>query len=372
MPSILDTDHFKLGLFSANCSGGLAVTTIPERWKATWDDNLRLAKLADEVGIDFMLPIARWIGYGGSTNFHESVLEPIPWATGIVANTERLSAFATIHTVFNHPAVTAKQLATIDQMGPGRVGLNVVAGWNEPEYRAMGLDLPTDHDTRYAYSQEWLDVVTKLWAPGERQDLMGEHWKLEGIESVPKPAAGRLPILNAGSSPQGRAYAAKNADFVFTIVRDPEEGAGVVEQVRADAAAQGRTTGVMTPSHVVCRPTRAEAEEYLHYYSVENADWDAVDNLMKLQGLHAQSFTAELLADFRPRFAAGHGTCPLIGSPDDVADEIERYAKAGFSGMTLAFVDYVGELEYFAQEVLPRLERKGLRPADLGTRVLSA
>jgi alkanesulfonate monooxygenase SsuD/methylene tetrahydromethanopterin reductase-like flavin-dependent oxidoreductase (luciferase family) len=313
-----------------------------------------------------MLPIARWIGYGGQTNFHEGVLEPVPWAAGLLSNTERLTVFTTIHTAFNHPVVTAKQLATIDQMAPGRIGLNVVAGWNEPEYRAMGVDLPQDHDSRYALAQEWVEIIGRLWADGERTDLPGRFWNLEGIESVPKPHARRLPILNAGSSAQGRAFAARNADFVFTIVAGPGDGAEIVRTVKADAAARGRQTGVLTPAHVVCRPTAAEAEEFLHYYADEKADWEAVDNLMRLQGLHAQSFTQEMLELFRSRFAAGHGTCPLIGSPDDVADEIERYAKAGFAGMTLAFVDYVGELEYFAQEVMPRLVKKGLRSEPVG------
>jgi alkanesulfonate monooxygenase SsuD/methylene tetrahydromethanopterin reductase-like flavin-dependent oxidoreductase (luciferase family) len=359
---ILEADHFRLGLFSSNCTGGLAVTTIPERWSASWEDNLRLARLADATGIDFMLPIARWIGYGGETNFHEGVLEPVPWATAILANTTRLNAFATVHTAFNHPAVTAKQLATVDQMAPGRIGVNVVAGWNQPEYVAMGADLPQDHDSRYELAQEWIDVMTTLWSRDGRYDLKGRFWNLEGVESMPKPAARRLPILNAGSSAQGKAYAARNADFVFTIVSGPEEGAGVVKELQANSAALGRAAGVLTPTHVVCRPTKKEAEEYLHYYAEENADWGAVDNLMKLQGMHAQSFSKELLANFRSRFAAGHGTCPLIGSPDDVADESERFAKAGFGGITMAFVDYVGELEYFAQEVMPRLVKKGLRP----------
>ncbi|TKV57399.1 LLM class flavin-dependent oxidoreductase [Nakamurella flava] len=359
---LLDADHFRLGLFSSNCTGGLAVTTIPERWSASWADNLRLAQLADRVGIDFMLPIARWIGYGGVTNFHEGVLEPVPWATAIVASTERVTAFATVHTAFNHPVVTAKQLATVDQVAPGRVGVNVVAGWNQPEYEAMGVDLPQDHDSRYALAQEWIDIVTTLWQREGRYDVPGRFWNLTGVEALPKPADGRLPILNAGSSAQGKAYAARNADFVFTIVSGPEQGAEVVRGLHADAAAQGRTSGVLTPTHVVCRPTREEAREYLHYYADENADWDAVDNLMRLQGLHAQSFSPEMLATFRGRFAAGHGTCPLVGSPDDVADEIERFARAGFGGITMSFVDYVGELEYFAQEVMPRLVKKGLRP----------
>jgi alkanesulfonate monooxygenase SsuD/methylene tetrahydromethanopterin reductase-like flavin-dependent oxidoreductase (luciferase family) len=169
-------------------------------------------------------------------------------------------------------------------------------------------------------------------------------------------------VLNAGSSEQGRDFAARNANYVFTIIGDAREGAALVERLTSKARVDyGREVGVMSPAHVVCRPTRAEALDYLHYYADEHADWDAVDNLMRLQGLHAQSFTKEMLSAFRPRFAAGHGTCPLIGTPDEVADEIGRYHRAGLAGMTLSFVDYVGELEQFGAEVIPRLEAKGIR-----------
>ena len=91
--SIIDGKDFKLGLFSSNCSGGMAVSKAPDRWSASWDDNLRLAQIADEVGIDFLLPIARWIGYGGETNFHGSVLDPTVWAASLLANTKRISVF---------------------------------------------------------------------------------------------------------------------------------------------------------------------------------------------------------------------------------------------------------------------------------------
>lgn len=353
---------FKLGLFSPNCSSGLAVTKVPERWSGSWEDNLTLARLADEVGIDFLLPIARWIGYGGATDFHGGVLETVTWAAGLLAHTRRITVFATVHTAFTHPVVAAKQLATIDHIGRGRAGLNIVAGWNQPEYEVFGVDLPAGHDRRYALAQEWWDVVRRIWTSEEAFDHRGDFFTGAGIEGRPLPYDGVLPVVNAGSSTQGRAFAARNADFVLTIVVGPDDGAEVVDRIRAQAADQfGRTTGILTPSHVVCRPTRTEALDYLHYYADEHADWDAVDNLMRLQGLHAQSFTPELLANYRARFAAGHGTVPLYGTPDEVADGIELYHKAGFAGMTLAFVDYIGELGYFAQEVLPRLERKGLR-----------
>ncbi|MBN9111995.1 MAG: LLM class flavin-dependent oxidoreductase [Pseudonocardia sp.] len=362
MKAISDGKDFKLGLFSANCSSGLAVTRIPERWSASWADNLRLAQLADEVGIDFLLPIARWIGYGGDTNFHESVLDPTSLAAALLARTDRITVFSTVHAAFNHPVVAAKALATVDQIGQGRAGINIVAGWNEPEYRAMGLDLPTDHDDRYALAQEWWDVIRRIWTTDGSFDHDGRFFQLQGVEGMPEPFDGPLPVLNAGSSGQGRGFAARNADFAFTIVGGPEDGADVVRTVTAAAEQDhGRSVGVFTLGHVVCRPTRAEAEDYLRYYADENADWAAVDNLMRLQGLHAQSFTPEMLETFRNRFAAGHGSCPLVGDPDDVADGIAALHEAGFAGMTVSFVDYAGELGYFAQEVIPRLEARGVR-----------
>ncbi|GAA2201030.1 LLM class flavin-dependent oxidoreductase [Sinomonas flava] len=364
--SILDGRGFKLGLFSPNCSGGLAVTKIDERWSASWEDNLRLAKIADAAGIDFLLPIARWIGYKGETNFHGHVLDPIVWAAGILASTERINVFSTIHTAFNHPLAVAKAIATLDQIGGGgRAGLNIVAGWNQPEYETMGVDMPQAHDDRYAFAQEWWDVIRDAWSRSDIFDHAGTYFNLAHIESEPKPRGGRVPVLNAGSSRQGREFAARNSDFVFTIIPDTETGAGIAAGLKEQARAEhGRDVGVLTLGHAVCRPTRAEAEEYVRYYAEENADWGAVDYLMGLQGLHAQSFTPEMLATMRSRFASGHGSLPMFGTPDDVADAIERVHLAGFDGMTLAFVDYAGELPYFAQEVLPRLEAKGVRLPD--------
>jgi hypothetical protein len=70
----------KLGLFGANCSSGRAVTKVPERWSGSWPDSLRLAQMADDAGIEFMLPIGRWKGYGGDTDYQGSTLESVTWA----------------------------------------------------------------------------------------------------------------------------------------------------------------------------------------------------------------------------------------------------------------------------------------------------
>ncbi|TGS25425.1 LLM class flavin-dependent oxidoreductase, partial [bacterium M00.F.Ca.ET.180.01.1.1] len=92
---------------------------------------------------------------------------------GLLALTHNLTVFATTHTAANHPVVVAKQLATIDQISRGRIGLNIVAGWNKPEYQALGLTLPDDHTTRYGYVQEWFGIVRALWSRTEAFDWDG-------------------------------------------------------------------------------------------------------------------------------------------------------------------------------------------------------
>jgi dimethylsulfone monooxygenase len=358
---ILGGNTLKLGFFSPNCSGGMAVTKVPERWVNNWDNNIALAKLADEAGIEFLLPIARWIGYGGETDFHGNVLETITWATGLLAHTSRINVFATVHTAFIHPIVAAKQLATADQLGHGRLGLNVVAGWNKPEYDAFGIALPEKHSDRYALAQEWLEAIRQIWAADRPFNFDGQFFHMTGVYGFPHPYEGLPPIMNAAGSGEGRAFAVANADYLFAISVDLEKSKTEVADIKAKAAAVGRDTGVFTLCHCVCRPTQREAEEYYAHYANEYADWGAVDNLMTLQGLHAQSFPPEALRTMRGRFAAGHGTYPLVGDPDTVARQLAEVSAAGFAGTTLSFVDYVKEFPYFRDEVIPRLERMGLR-----------
>jgi dimethylsulfone monooxygenase len=358
---ILNDNKLKLGFFSANCSGGMSVTKVPERWVNSWENNIHLAQLADDAGIEFLLPIARWIGYGGETDFHGSVLETLIWATGLLAHTKRINVFATVHTAFIHPVVAAKQLATADQLSHGRLGLNVVAGWNKPEYDAFGIDLPEKHTDRYELAQEWFDLVSRIWNHEGPFEWKGKYYKAKGLYGFPRPFDGNPPVMNAAGSGEGRDFAARNADFLFAISIDLEQSKKEVEQIKERAARLGRDTGVFTLCHVVCRPTKNDAEEYYRYYSQENADWGAVDNLMRLQGLHAQSFPPEALRTMRDRFAAGHGTYPLVGDPDTIVKEMEKISASGFAGTTLSFVDYVKEFPFFRDEVLPRLERMGLR-----------
>ena len=151
--SMFNANKLKLGIFAPNCSSGMAVTKVPERWKSTWPNNLRLAQLADDAGIEFLLPIARWKGYGGETDFEGSTLETITWACGLLAKTKRITVFGTVHAPLVHPIFAAKQFVTVDHISEGRFGLNVVCGWNQDEFDMFGI-AQREHDTRYEYGQD--------------------------------------------------------------------------------------------------------------------------------------------------------------------------------------------------------------------------
>jgi dimethylsulfone monooxygenase len=364
MRRMLETKDFVLGTFATNCSGGMTVTKVPERWPATWEANERLAVLLDDAGIDFMLPIARWIGYGGETDFHGTVLETITWAAALLAKTKNISVFATVHVAANNPVIVAKQIATIDEISRGRAGLNIVAGWNRLEYEALGLELPTDHERRYRYAQEWFDVVQKIWTHAGKFDWNGEFFKLKGCYGNPKPWHGERPaIINAAGSGEGREFALRNANFLFTPAIDLSRSGPEIKDLKAKAKAVGRDVDVLTFAHVVCRPTEKEAKDYWQYFANEHADWVAVDNLIALQFANAQSFPHDLLALIRDRMAAGHGGFPLVGTPQQVAEGIGELHAAGFKGTTISFVDYAEEFPYFRDNVLPILEASGLRSA---------
>src|SRR5579864_5903390 len=94
--SLTSGNPLKLGLFGSNCSNGRSYTTVPERWDGSWENNLRLAQLADSVGLECIVPIARWKGYGGQTNVNGSSFESIAWACGLLAGTLHVNVFCTV------------------------------------------------------------------------------------------------------------------------------------------------------------------------------------------------------------------------------------------------------------------------------------
>ncbi|HUK58163.1 MAG TPA: LLM class flavin-dependent oxidoreductase [Stellaceae bacterium] len=361
--TMFDGNRFKLAVFGSNCSSGRAATKVPERWANSFAENVRLAQLADDIGIECMVPIGRWKGYGGETNFEGATFETITWACGLLAATKRITVFGTVHVPIFPPVLAAKQIVTADHIGEGRFGLNIVCGWNQDEFDMFGLDQDI-HDDRYARGKEWLDVILRIWGEDAPFDYAGSYYKLKGVEGRPMPWAGQRPILmNAGNSPTGRKFGADNCDMVFDQPHALDRAKERILEVRAWAKARGAAVQVFTSGAIVCRPTQKEADEYFRHFAVEERDNGAIDRMFSLylNPANQRTMTREEIEKLRARYGAGYGGLLAVGDPDVVARELQKLTEAGFDGFCFSFVSYNDELPYFAQEVIPRLERMGLR-----------
>ena len=357
MPRKISDNKFKLGLFCSNCSSGITKTFAPERWEPTWQNNRAMALAAEQAEIDFLLPLANWLGMGGTAPTESTILEPLVWAAGLLEATQKITIFATIHAPFLHPVFATKQINMCDQIGEGRFGLNVVSGGNPPEFALFGVPM-AEHEERYAYTEEWLTLVKRMWSEHKPFDFKGQFFDLKGVLSNPKPWGGEAPLLiSAGSSPTGRKFARRHADCLFMLIVSLDQ---LAEEIRKIREGSERHFGIYASGHLFCRKTRRETDEYYHYIVHEHGDWKAADFLDEMHQ-HAGSIPEEARAGMRERFVSGTGTFMVKGDPDEVAQTYKRMSDAGLDGMATALVHFLDDLPILRDEVLPRMERLGIR-----------
>lgn len=352
--------RFKLAVFGANVSGGCSITAAEGTIAVNWPESRRIAELADRAGLDAMIPVARWKGFRGETNFNDRCFETFTWAAGVAAVTSRIQVFATVQVPTVHPVRAAKEIATIDHISGGRFGLNLVAGWNEAELQMFGLP-QRRHDERYAFSSEWADILKRIWTE-DTFDFSGEFFSMPGVHSEPKPLQRPGPaIMSAGQSPAGTDFAARHADLQFIFVPDTSKLQRTVSDLKANAFERyGRTIKVMSLANIVCRSTEKEALDYFHYYVREKGDVEGAKHLITNIAPNSQSADFSDKA-FQEAIIAGYGAIPLIGTPDQIVEKIAQLADAGLDGLTLSWVNYESGLQQYEAELLPRLRRKGLR-----------
>lgn len=350
---------FKIGVFSTNADGGLAITTVPERWRASWADNVAAATIADRAGLDFFLPIARWRGFGGSTNTREHSFETFTWASALAALTEQIAVFATVHVPLVHPVYAAKALATVDHVSGGRAGLNIVCGWNPQEFAMFGV---TPDEAAYERAQEWIDIIERAYTASAPFNYSGTYYDLKGVVSRPKSLQTPRPItMNAAFGGPGRDFAARSCDMLFTTFTDIADGAGHIADITGRAEAVGREIGVYTVCHVVCRDSADEAAAAYDRYARDEADHAAVEAHMAGKRAFSKSHDEEAYVRYAQRFAGGAGSYPLVGTPEHIAGELVAIHRTGFGGAALSFLNYTDEMPGFCDKVLPLLAEAGIR-----------
>jgi dimethylsulfone monooxygenase len=361
----LNTRKLKLGTFQTNLDSGCVMSDLDGRLDISWQNTVALAKLAEEMEFEALVPVARWHGFGGATNPQGPGFEAYTWAAGIAASTRRPGVFATSHISLNHPIIAAKQSTVIDHISGGRYTLNIVTGWNQPEIDMFGTVMMT-HEDRYACAEEWLTIIKRLWIEDETFDFEGKFFKITKGYLAPKPIQRPYPaVMNAGASERGRRFACKHADLVFTVIRT-----GGLDEVRAHVQAYhtmareyGREIRVWTVANLVQGETEQEARDFYRYYVHEKGDWQAATNMIDVFAaeINARNIPPERLKAYQEAFIAGWGGFPLIGTKEQIVDGLRDLSRAGLDGVLLAWPRFEPGMRQFRDVTYPLLKQAGLR-----------
>jgi FMNH2-dependent dimethyl sulfone monooxygenase len=362
VPLLNNENAFKLAVFGVNVSGGCAMTTTDGTVQVDWAESRRIAAAADAAGLDALVPVARWKGAGGSTNFNDRSFETFTWAAAVAAVTDRIQPLATIHVPTAHPLRVAKEAATVDHISGGRFGLNIVAGWNEPEFAMFGIE-QRRHDEKYAVAAEWATVVHRLWTE-DTFDFTGDYYAGTALHSCPRPVQSPGPlIMSAGSSAAGQEFAAANAEINFIQAADLEAHRDKAASVRSLAKENfDRQISVMGMGYVVCADTEKEARRFRDHYVIEKGDWACAAAMINVAADNVESVDVRTRAVMES-LIAGYAAMPLVGTPERIVDAMLAMSEVGLDGCTLSWVDYESGIAQYAEQIHPLLVEAGLRAA---------
>jgi len=347
------------------------------------------------------------------------LLEPTVAVPAMAAVTDRLGFGVTASITYGQPYLLARTFATLDHFTGGRVAWNVVTSYQDSAARNLGLTRQLPHDERYDRADECLDALYRLWEgsvePGavvrdaesgvfadparvHPAGVSGAHVSVPGTALTHPGPQGTPYLFQAGASDRGRTFAQEHAEAVFFIGPTPAHVRRFVEQTREGLRAAGRAEDairVLTMVTVVVAETDEEAQARLRGYA-EHVDLDGALALfggwtgVDLAGLdpdaplehvvtdanrsalaafttHAdgRSWTLREVAEF---VAIGGRGPVLVGSPQTVADELERWqAETGVDGFNVSGAVRPADLERFSALVSPELRRRGvLREPEAG------
>ena len=363
-PIFASTRKLKLGTFQTNLDSACIMSDLDGRHEITWPNTLALAKLADQMQFEAIVPVARWRGFGGKVNPQGPGFETYTWAAGLTALTKAPSVFATSHVPMYHPIVSAKQSAVIDHIGGGRFTLNIVAGWNKPEIDMFGTTL-LEHDERFAVTEEWITIIKRLWTEEDEFDFEGKYYNIKKGYLQPKPLQKPYPaLMNAGGSERGRHFCAKHCDVAYVALPNfsPDESKKQIDAYRTLAEQEyKRQLQVWSLAYIVQAETEKEARDFHDYYVNQKGDWEAAKNVITTIGLNAKTFPPEVLANLESSFIAGWSGIPLIGTREQIVDKIALLSKAGIDGLMLSWPRYEEGMREFGKTTLPLLKQAGLR-----------
>jgi FMN-dependent oxidoreductase (nitrilotriacetate monooxygenase family) len=378
---------------------------------------VELAKLLEKGKFDciFFADVVGLYGdYQGSyRKFVESGLQipsndPGAIASALVHQTEHLGIAITSSILQDHPFNFARRMSTLDHASNGRIAWNIVTSLSDNAWRNFGYDGLPRHDDRYLWAEEYTDVVYKLWegswddgavlvdrAGGQHADFdkvhkiyhHGKRYRVEGPHLV-APSPQRTPLLfQAGSSPAGRRFAARNAEAQFIVSPHPSAAADLIADTRRLVAEAGRLptdlrffqglSFVVGSTEDEAARKAAELDDYLDDdaiiahsaggLGVDLGFYDLDTPIGEVRGEGSRSHLAWLheavphreptvrdLARLRSR------TGRVVGTPSRIADVLADWREAGVDGINVINATIPGSYVEFIDHVLPVLRERGL------------
>lgn len=342
-------------------------------------------------------------------------MDPIAAAAALAAVTEHIGIICTASTTFYHPYQLARQMATLNNITEGRIGWNVVTSSEDRAAQNFGLDELPEHDRRYDMAEEFMDVAQKLWASFDPSAILadpetgyyadftkvnpifheGEFYKSRGPLNLPAGPGGKPVICQAGGSPRGRDFAAKNADVILTIPAGIEGAKKYREDIRARAVKFGRDPDeikVFPVVYPIIGSTEREAQEKneawyarkQHNFEVQMTHMAATMELDMSQfdldapipeDLHTNGHQSQLVEwrkqlggkTIREGFSGMRvQTTEMVGTPDGIAAQMDEFMQEVGGDGFLIYGQPISRqsIAEMTDGVAPALQRRGLLRTD--------
>jgi pyrimidine oxygenase len=347
----------EIGVFIPIGSNGWLISTTSPQYKPSFALNRQVTLNAERYGLDFVLSMIKLRGFGGKSEFWDHNLDSFTLMAGLAAVTSRIRLYATVPTLAVPPAIAARMASTIDSISNGRFGLNVITGWQRPEYAQMGLwpgDAYFGH--RYRYAAEYVRVLRELWEKGVC-DLKGEFFTMNDCRLSPRPKAD-MKIICAGQSDAGLAFTARHADYNFCFgkgINTPIACSDTVARMQAYADQTGRKVASYALFMIITGETDAEAEAKWELYK-QGADLEALAWMVE-----------QATADKNPNSSVHHAIDAkamvninmglLLGSHATVARLLDEVATIeGLAGVLLTFDEFISGTEIFGEHIQPLMQ----------------
>ncbi|WP_446213414.1 LLM class flavin-dependent oxidoreductase [Micromonospora sp. IBSANI012] len=374
-----------------------------------------LARIAERGTLDSVF-LADGLAVGPAVRHNiQAVFEPLTLLAALATATEHIGLIATVSTTYNEPFNIARKFASLDHLSGGRAGWNIVTSAQSREAWNFNLDEHPAHADRYRRAAEFVDVAIKLWDSWEDDALVldaaagvfadtdrvhevghtGDAFKVRGPLNTPRPPQGRPLLVQAGSSPDGIAFAARYAEAVFTAQQTLADGQAFYAALKRATAAAGRDPDlvkVLPGIAPVIGGTEAEAQALAAELEALIVPEHALAQLSGMTGIDLSGYPLDgplpdlpdvtsvqahqsryqlvvelarreqlTLRQLIGRLGGGRGHRVVAGTPEQIADQIELWftegAADGFNVMPPLLPSGLAD---FVDHVVPLLRARGL------------